>query len=45
MFVTRASRLTRRCYSGAGGSEEVGSKVFTEVLGKLARRRSRAPVR
>jgi hypothetical protein len=37
--------LTRRCYRAAGGSEELGSKEITEVLGKLERRRSRAPVR
>jgi len=37
--------LTRRCYCGAGSSEELGSKVFTEVSGDLVRRRSRAPVR
>jgi hypothetical protein len=37
--------LTWRCYCVAGGSEELGSKVFTEVIGRLERRRSRAPVR
>lgn len=38
-------RLTRHCYCATVGSEELGSKVRTDVLGELARRRSRTPVR